>query len=217
MNSKKYKVLMILVITSVFISFVIYLKPENLSDNNNPNQTLDKNEPLAIKKRDDVVITTKKLVSEATTLKENQNIESPSFEDKGYKVIGEDDFAEYVELPNGNTTPLFKSYAAGNEEELEADFAFEKRDEEWASNWEHTLNNVVLNAGSTFDIGESKITCKSKICKIGVKLKEGGTSDYNDAYNSLNREFVLNNIKVVPGTMKEEGTGHIIHYFIPER
>lgn len=230
MSSNKYKIVAALAIILVFAGFMLYLKPSKLDNNNTTKQAVNENKVFTVISgkpptafNDNIVsknpdLTEKKKKEAKAALQEaGESTEPSSLEVKGYKVTGEDDFVEYVELPNGTNTPLFKSYAAGNEEEIEADFAFEKRNEEWASNWEYTLNNVISNAASTFDMAESKITCKSKICKIGVKLKENNSSSYNDAYSSLNREFVLNDIKVVPGAMKEKGTGYIIHYFIPKK
>lgn len=203
---------------AVLLTFVFLLKPElNTSERLNEKNTEVSPKISIVKKASDSIVHDTDIVNEQSKKKveeEKQRLEKRE-KDKGYTIVNENEFVEYVELPNGSVTPLFKSYIAGNEGEIEADFAFEKRDDEWASEWEITLNNIIANAASTFELKESNIICKSKICKIGVKLNENNAAGYNKAYDSLNREFVLNGIKVVPGAIKEKGTGYMIHYFIP--
>ncbi|MDX1472053.1 MAG: hypothetical protein R3213_11200 [Flavobacteriaceae bacterium] len=137
-------------------------------------------------------------------------------QDTSLKVVYEDDFSKNVVLPNGSVTPVLKSNILGDSEEIEAKFKFEARNEQWASNWEHTLNNIVASAGAQFNSGGYNITCKSKTCKIGVKLSQDNPYGYDEAFRALNKEFVINEMKVVPGPIKEEGTNHIVYYYFPD-
>lgn len=131
-------------------------------------------------------------------------------------VVYEDDFSKDVVLPNGRVTPILKSNILGDSNEIEARFKFEKRNEQWAGNWENTLNNIVGSAGAQFDMGGYDVTCKSKTCKIGVKLSEDNPYGYDQAFRAMNKEFVLNDMQVVPGPIKEEGTEYIIYYYFPD-
>lgn len=147
-------------------------------------------------------------------IRSNDMMEAP--QEKSLHVVYEDDFSKNVVLPNGSVTPILKSNVLGDSEEIEAKFKFEARNEQWASNWEHTLNNIVGSAGSQFNTGGYDITCKSKTCKIGVKLSQDNPYGYDEAFRALNKEFVLNEMKVVPGPIKEEGTEHIVYYYFPD-
>ena len=132
------------------------------------------------------------------------------------KVVYEDEFSEDVVLPNGRVTPILKSNILGDSEKIEAEFKFEARDEQWAHAWESTLNNIVGSAGAQFNAGGYKVACKSKTCKIGVKLSENNPYGYDEAFRAMNKEFVLNEMKVVPGPIKEEGTEYIVYYYFPD-